>query len=61
MLPYQPVHPLKRTVQIFTDTSNEDWIAHIGDCTAKSVLSVPESKLQIIILELKAVFLALKV
>ena len=61
MLPHQPVHPLKPTAQIFTDTSNEDSVAYIGDCTAKSVLPVPESKLDINILELKAVLLALKV
>ena len=60
MLPCQPVHPLIPSVRIFTDTTNEDLIPHMGDCTAESVLSDPESKLHINVLELKAVLLALK-
>ena len=36
-----------------TDTLIEDWRDHFGDCTVKSVLSVPKRKLHINILELK--------
>ena len=56
----QHLHPLRHTVQIFTDASNEGWGAHLGDYTARGVWSVPVSKLHINFLELKAVFLALK-
>ena len=47
-------------LQLFTDTSNEGWGAHLGDSTARGVWSLPESHLHINFLELKAVFLALK-
>ena len=56
----QPLHPLKHALQIFTDASKEGWGAHLGDHTARGSWSVPESKLHINYLELKAVFLALK-
>ena len=56
----QPLHPLKHAVQIFTDASKEGWGAHLGERTARGSWSVPESKLHINYLELKAVFLALK-
>ena len=48
-----PRHSLTYGVQSFTDTLIEDWRAHFGDWTAKSVLSVSKSKLHINILELK--------
>ena len=54
VLPGQPLHPLKHAMQIFTDTSKEGW------GTAWGTWSLPESKLHINHLELKAVFLALK-
>ena len=60
VLPGQPLHPLKHALQIFTDTSKEGWGAHLNKCTARGTWSVPESKLHINHLELKAVFLALK-
>ena len=56
----QPLHPLKHALQIFTDASNEGWGAHFDDHTARGTWSLPESKLHINHLELKAVFLALK-
>ena len=54
------IHPLKHALQIFTDASSEGWGAHLDDHTARGTWSVPESKLHINHLELKAVFLALK-
>ena len=56
----QPLHPLQHALQIFTDASNEGWGAHLDDQTARGTWSLPESKLHINHLELKAVFLALK-
>ena len=56
----QPLHPLQHALQIFTDTSNKGWGAHLRDSTARGVWSDPESHLHINFLELKAVFLALK-
>ena len=60
MLLGQPLHPLKHALQIFTDASNEGWGAHLDDHTARGTWSLPETKLHINHLELKAVFLALK-
>ena len=56
----QPLHPMQHALQIFTDTSKEGWGAHLNEHTARGVWSLPESKLHINYLELKAVFLALK-
>ena len=56
----QPLHPLKHALQIFTDTSKEGWGAHLNERTARGTWSLPESKLHINHLELKAVVLALK-
>ena len=60
VLPGQPLHPLKYALQIFTDTSKEGWGAHLDEHTARGTWSLPESKLHINHLELKAVFLTLK-
>ena len=60
MLPGQPLHPLKHALQIYTDASKEGWGAHLNERTARGTWSLPESKLPINHLELKAVFLALK-
>ena len=43
-----------------TDASKEGWGAHLNESTARGSWSLPESKLHINYLELKAVFLALK-
>ena len=56
----QPLHPAKHAVQVFTDTSKEGWGAHLNEHTARGTWSLPESKLHINDLELKAVFLALE-
>ena len=56
----QPLHPIKHALQIFTDASKEGWGAHLNEHTARGTWSLPESKLHINYLELKAVFLALK-
>ena len=56
----QPLHPLKHAVQIFTEASKEGWGAHLSARTARGTWSLPESKLHINHLELKAVLLALK-
>ena len=52
----QPLHSLKHALLIFT----EGWGAHLNEHTARGDWSLPESKLHINYLELKAVFLALK-
>ena len=56
----QPLHPIKHALQIFTDASKEGWGAHLNEHTARGPWSLPESKLHINYLELRAVFLALK-
>ena len=56
----QPLHPIKHALQIFTDASKEGWGTHLNEFTARGSWSVPESKLHINYLELKAVLLALK-
>ena len=56
----QPLHPVKDALQIFTDASKEGWGAHLNEHTARGTWFLPESKLHINYLELKAVFLALK-
>ena len=56
----QPLHPLKHALQIFTDASKEGWGAHLNEHMARGNWSLPESKLHINYLELKAVLLALK-
>ena len=56
----QPLHPIRHALQIFIDTSKEGWGAHLNERTTRGSWSVPESKLHINYLELKAVFLALK-
>ena len=56
----QPLHPIKHALQIFTDTSKEGWGAHLNERTARGLWSLPESKLHINYLELKAVLVALK-
>ena len=56
----RPLHPLKHALQIFTDASKEGWGAHLNEHMARGSWSLPESKLHIKYLELKAVLLALK-
>ena len=56
----QALHPIKHALQIFTEASKEGWGAHLNERTARGSWSIPESKLHINYLELKALFLALK-
>ena len=56
----QPLHPIKHALQIFTYPSKKGWGAHLNERTARGSWFLPESKLHINYLELKAVFLALK-
>ena len=56
----QSLHPLQHALQLFTDASNEDWGAHLGDSTSRGVWSAIESPLHLNNLELKAVLLALR-
>ena len=60
VLPGQPLHTLKHAPHIITSASKEGWGAHLKEHTARGTWSLPESKLHINHLELKAVFLALK-
>ena len=50
----QPLHPIKHALEIFTDASKEGWGAHLNKRTARGIWSLPESKLHINYLELKA-------
>ena len=56
----QTLHPIRHALQIFTDASKEGWGAHLDKHTTRGSWSLPESKLHVNYLELKAVFLALK-
>ena len=56
----QPLHPPKHALQLFKDASKEGWGAHLNDHTSRGTWSLPERKLHINNLELKAVFLAQK-
>ena len=56
----QPLQTLKHALQIYTDASKEGWGAHLNEHMARGNWSLPESKLHINYLELKAVLLALK-
>ena len=52
----QLLHPMQHALQIFTDASKEGWGAHLNEFIARGTWSLPESKLHINYLELKAVF-----
>ena len=56
----QPLHPLAHALKIFTDASKEGWGAHLNEHMTRGSWSLPERKLHINYLELKAVLLALK-
>ena len=56
----QPLHPLKHALQLFTDASKVGRGTHLNEHTTRGDWSLPESKLHIIFLELKVLFLALK-
>ena len=45
---------------IFSDASSKGWVAHMGDSQISDVWSLSERKLNITVLDLKAVILALQ-
>ena len=54
------LHPKDHSMQLFTDTSNEGWGAHLEQSSTQGLWSPQEKGLHINVLELKAVFLALR-
>ena len=54
------LHPKDHSIQLFTDASNEGWGAHLEQSSTKGLWSPQEKGLHINVLELKAVFLALR-
>ena len=54
------LHPKHHSIQLFTDTSNEGWGAHLEQKSTKGLSSEREKRLHINILELKVVSLALQ-
>ena len=54
------LHPKDHSIQLFTDASNEGWGAHLDQSSTKGLWSDREKRLQINVLELKAVSLALR-
>ena len=55
-----PLHPQEHNTLIFTDASNQGWGAHLENLTISGTWTSQEKNLHINVLELKAVFLALK-
>ena len=60
LLKGSPLHPLESTLSLFTDASEKGWGAHLGKDKISGIWSNKEQSLHINVLELKAVFLALK-
>ena len=54
------LHPKDHSIQLFTDASNEGWDAHLEQSSTQGLWSPQEKGLHINVLELKAVFLALR-
>ena len=54
------LHPKEHSIQLFIDTSNEGWGAHLEQTSTKGLWSDREKRLHINVLELKAVSLALQ-
>ena len=54
------LHPKDHSIQLFTDASNEGWGAHFEQSSTQGLWSPQEKGLHINVLELKAVFLALR-
>ena len=51
------LHPKDRNIQLFTDTSNKGWGAHLDQNSTKGLWSDQEERLHINVLELNAVSL----
>ena len=54
------LHPKNHSIQLFTDTSNEGWGAHLEQTSTKGLCSDREKRLHINVLDLTAVSLALQ-
>ena len=54
------LHPKDHSIQLFTDASNKGWGAHLEQSSTPGLWSPQEKGLHIKVLELKAVFLALR-
>ena len=54
------LHPKDHSIQLFTDASNEGWGAHLEQSSTPGLWSPQEKVLHINVLELKAIFLALR-
>ena len=54
------IHPKDHSIQLFTDTSNEGWGAHLEQTSTKGLWSDKEKRLHINVLELKVVSLVLQ-
>ena len=54
------LHPKDHSIQLFTDASNKGWGAHLEQSSTQGLWSPQEKGLHINVLELKAVFLALR-
>ena len=55
-----PLHAEEHTLLLFTDASVKGWGAHLEDQTVSGLWSDTEKNLHINVLELKAVFLAIR-
>ena len=56
-----PIRPFQADFTIFTDASNQDWGAHMGDSKISGTWTLAERKLHINCLEFKAVTFALSI
>ena len=54
------LHPKDHSIQLFTDASNKGWGTHLEQSSTQGLWSPQEKGLHINVLELKAVFLALR-
>ena len=60
MMKGSDLHPKDHSIQLFADASNEGWGAHLEQSSTQGLWSPQEKGLHINVLELKAVFLALR-
>ena len=60
MMKGSDLHPKDHSIQLFIDASNEGWGAHLEQSSTQGLWSPQEKGLHINVLELKALFLALR-
>ena len=60
MMKGSDLHPKDHSIQLFTDASNEGWGAHLEQNSTQGLWSPQGKGIHINVLELKAVFLALR-